>query len=53
LIPANEIPRQFYSSIANRYDNGESVANIAKDYTFVNQKSIRRVCKRETWKHIK
>lgn len=73
LIPANEIPRQIYSSIANRgennnkakltqkdviqirkrYDNGESVANIAKDYTFVNQNSIRRVCKRETWKHIK
>lgn len=73
IILPNEIPRQIYSSIANRgqnnnkaklteedvinirkrYDNGESIANIAKDYTFINQNSIRRVCKRETWKHIK
>ena len=40
-------------NIRKRYDNGESIANIAKDYTFINQNSIRRVCKRETWKHIK
>ena len=73
LIPANEISRQVYSSIANRgennnkaklteedvkkirerYDNRKSVASIAKDYTFINQNSVRRVCKRETWKHIK
>lgn len=72
IIPANEISRQEYSSLANSgenngmaklnkkkvlkirelYDNGESVANISKLYPEVNKNSIRRVCKRETWKNI-
>lgn len=39
--------------IRQRFDNGESVPSIQKDYSFVTINSIRRVCKRETWKHIK
>jgi group I intron endonuclease len=72
IIPANEISRQEYSSIANSgenngmaklnkekvlkiremYDNGKTVTEISQIFTEVNKKSIRRVCKRETWKNI-
>lgn len=72
IIPANEISRQEYSSIANRgqnnnkakltekdvlsirerYDSGESINDIYKDYQFVNKVTIKRVCKRETWTYL-
>ena len=38
--------------IRKRYDNGEPVLSIAKDFPEVNTNSIRRVVKRETWKHV-
>lgn len=38
--------------IRELYDNGMSIAEISKIYTEVNKNSIRRVCKRETWKNI-
>lgn len=38
--------------IRELYDNGESVASISKSYPEVNKRSIRRVCKRETWKNV-
>ena len=38
--------------IRKRFDNGESPISIQKDYNCVNVNSIRRVCKRETWKNI-
>lgn len=38
--------------IREMYDNGETIANISKIFTEVNKASIRRVCKRETWKNI-
>jgi len=40
-------------AIRARYDSGESVSSISKDFSFVNKNSIRRVCKRETWTYIK
>lgn len=73
IIPANEISRQEYSSIANSgerngmakltkekvliirdlYDNQQvSISEISKQFPEVNRNSIRRVCKRETWKNI-
>lgn len=38
--------------IRKRYDQGESPISIQKDFSFVNVNSIRRVCKRETWKNV-
>lgn len=38
--------------IREMYDNGESIVNISKMYPEVNKNSIRRVCKRETWKNV-
>ena len=38
--------------IRARYDSGESVKNIWKDYQIVTIESIRKVCKRESWKNI-
>lgn len=38
--------------IRRRYDNGESPIDIQKDFSLVNINSIRRVCKRETWKNV-
>ena len=38
--------------IRELYDSGETVTNISKLYPEVNRNSIRRVCKRETWKNI-
>ena len=38
--------------IRQRYDKGESPIDIHKDFDFVNLNSIRRVCKRETWKNV-
>ena len=72
IIPAHQISKQEYSSIANRgqnnnkakltendvlsirkrYDSGESINDIYKDYQFVNKVTIKRVCKRETWTHL-
>ena len=38
--------------IRRRYDSGENPMSIQKDFSFVNINSIRRVCKRETWKNV-
>lgn len=38
--------------IRKRYDDGENWTLIHKDYTFVKLNTIKRVCKRETWKSI-
>lgn len=38
--------------IRELYDSGMPVAEIAKIFKEVNKNSIRRVCKRETWKNI-
>lgn len=38
--------------IRRRYDSGENPISIQKDFSFVNINSIRRVCKRETWKNV-
>lgn len=38
--------------IRRRYNSGESPVDIQKDFSFVNINSIRRVCKRETWKNV-
>ena len=38
--------------IRELYDNGETITNISQMYPEVNKISIRRVCKRETWKNI-
>ena len=38
--------------IRERYNNGESWISIHKDYNFVKLNTIKRVCKRETWKTI-
>ena len=47
-----KLTEQDVKEIRQRYDSGESVTEIAKDFNFVKIISIRRVCKRETWKHI-
>lgn len=38
--------------IRELYDNGETITNISQIYPEVNKISIRRVCKRETWKNV-
>lgn len=38
--------------IRELYDNGETITNISQMYPEVNKISIRRVCKRETWKNV-
>lgn len=38
--------------IRKRYSQGETIKEIQKDYSFVSMNTIRRVCNRETWKHI-
>lgn len=48
-----KLTEQDVIKIRQRYDAGESVASIHQDFSMVNKNSIRRVCKRETWKHIK
>lgn len=47
-----KLNEEMVKEIRKRYDNGESPVNIQKDYSMVNVKSIRRVCKRETWKNV-
>ena len=38
--------------IRELYDNGETITNISQIYPEVSKISIRRVCKRETWKNV-
>lgn len=38
--------------IRERYDNGEAVKNIAQDYPIVTIETIRKICKRKSWKNI-
>ena len=47
-----KLNEEMVKDIRKRYDNGESPIDIQKDYSFVNINSIRRVCKRETWKNV-
>lgn len=49
----SKLTKQDVLDIRNRYDNlNQTVVEIAKDYNFVNIQTIRRVCKRETWKNV-
>lgn len=38
--------------IRKRYDNGETIKEIHKNYCFVSESTIRKICKRETWKTV-
>lgn len=38
--------------IRNRYDSGETVKEIWKDYKIVTIEAIRKICKRQSWKNI-
>lgn len=38
--------------IRQRFANGESLAQIHKDYSYVARNTIGRVCNRTTWKHV-
>lgn len=38
--------------IRRRYDNNEKIKKISQDFPCVNYNTIRRICKRETWKNI-
>ena len=38
--------------IRERYDSGETVRSIWKDYQIVTIESIRKICKRQSWKNI-
>ncbi len=38
--------------IRRRYDNGESISSIHKNFSIVQARTIRTVCKRESWKHV-
>lgn len=40
-------------NIRKRYDSGDTVKSIAIDYPIVSIESIRKVCKRLSWKNIK
>lgn len=39
--------------IRQRYDNGESIASIAKDFTFVKRNTVHRIAHREVYKDVK
>lgn len=47
-----KLTESMVKQIRKRYDNGESPISIQKDFSCVNVNSIRRVCKRETWKNV-
>lgn len=47
-----KLNEKMVKEIRQRYDTGESPISIQKDYSCVNVNSIRRVCKRETWKNV-
>lgn len=47
-----KLNEQMVKDIRKRYEDGESPTSIQKDYSFVNVNSIRRVCKKETWKNV-
>lgn len=38
--------------IRKRYLNGETITQIHKDYNYVSRETIKRVCLRQTWKHL-
>lgn len=39
-------------AIRKRFDNGEKICNIAKDYPMVKSNTISRICNRDTWKNV-
>ena len=47
-----KLTEQDVKNIRYRFDNGETWINIHKDYQQVELRTIRRICKRETWKHV-
>lgn len=47
-----KLNEEIVKEIRKRYDAGESPVDIQKDFSMVNINSIRRVCKRETWKNV-
>ena len=38
--------------IRQRYDNGESIASIAKDFTFIKRNTVHRIAHREVYKNV-
>lgn len=47
-----KLNKEIVLDIRKRYDGGESPISIQKLYSFVSIESIRRVCKRQTWKSV-
>ena len=52
IILSAKLNENMVKEIRRRYDSGENPMSIQKDFSFVNINSIRRVCKRETWKNV-
>ena len=48
----SKLNEQNVRDIRQKYDNGISIKDISKQYPQVSYNSIRRVCKRETWKNV-
>lgn len=48
----SKLNEQNVRDIRQQYDSGVSIKEIAKQYPQVSYNSIRRVCKRETWKNV-
>ena len=47
-----KVTEQDVRKIRELFDNGATVAEIAKIYTQIKKVSIRRICNRETWKNV-
>ena len=47
-----KLTQQMVRQIRKRYDEGESITSISKDYSFLSRNTILRVCKRQTWKNV-
>lgn len=47
-----KLNKEMVLDIRKRFDEGEAIRDIQKIYSFVSIESIRRVCKRQTWKSV-
>lgn len=52
-FPASKATIDDVVNIRKRYDSGESINSIHKDYNFLSESSVRNIAKRKTWRNIK
>lgn len=51
--PARKLDEEAVRDVRKRYDSGESIASIHKEYSYVSRSTLAVVAKRKAWKHVK